>query len=82
MRQHLANLISLAALTWIQEHVSLGYECGLFGPGAVELIEEAIKLLLSRLRPQIIPLVENLSYQSDNVLMSAIGNSYGDIYET
>ena len=82
LRYHLANLLSLASLTWIQEYVSLGYECGLFKPGAMELIEEATKLLLSRLRPQAIPLIENLSHQSDNVLMSAIGNSYGDIYET
>ena len=45
-------------------------------------MEEANKILLKRLRPQIIPIVEGLLHYSDTGLMSAIGNSYGDIYET
>ena len=44
-------------------------------------INEAIKILLNRIRPQVIPLVELWGY-TDNTLVSAIGNSYGDIYET
>ena len=44
-------------------------------------MNEAIKILLGKLRPQMIPLVEQFD-MSDNFLMSAIGNSYGDIYET
>jgi len=44
-------------------------------------MNEAIKILLEKLRPQMIPLVEQFD-MSDNFLMSAIGNSYGDIYET
>ena len=42
---------------------------------------EAIKILLNRIRPQVIPLVELWGYH-DTELVSAIGNSYGDIYET
>ena len=38
-------------------------------------------MLLLEIRPQALSLVESLKY-SDNWLMSAIGNSYGDIYET
>jgi len=34
-----------------------------------------------KLRPQMIPLVEGLAI-SDGSINSAIGNSYGDIYET
>ena len=45
------------------------------------MAEDAIKLVLSKLRPQIINLIE-LSGFTDSVLTSAIGNSYGDIYET
>ena len=33
-----------------------------------------------KLRPQIIPLIESWDF-SDHTLVSAIGNSYGDIYE-
>ena len=45
------------------------------------MVEEAFKLLLQRLRPQLISLTE-IHASSDKLLMSAIGNSYGDIYET
>ena len=34
-----------------------------------------------KLRPQMIPLIESWEFP-DSVLVSAIGNSYGDIYET
>ena len=37
--------------------------------------------MLKKIRPQAIPLIE-LARVSDNTLCSAIGNSYGDIYET
>ena len=45
------------------------------------MVDAAIKELLVRLRPQLIPLAE-IHAPSDMHLMSAIGNSYGDIYET
>ena len=41
---------------------------------------EAIKYLLTVLRPQMIPLVEAYDHP-DSILVSAIGNKYGDIYE-
>ena len=44
-------------------------------------MNQALKLLLERIRPQIIPLIESFELP-DSVLVSAIGNSYGDIYET
>ena len=37
--------------------------------------------MLNKIRPQVLNLIEVFPF-SDNVLMSAIGNSYGDIYET
>ena len=45
------------------------------------MLDEAFKLTLAKLRPQLVGLVEIFDYP-DEVLMSAIGNSYGDIYET
>lgn len=57
------------------------YECGYFTQGAELLVSDSIKLLLTRLRPQILNIIESFGF-TDNYLMSAIGNSYGDIYET
>ena len=65
----------------MQDFLSYGYECGYFTPGANDLIDEAIKVLLKRIRPQAIPLIEIYNFP-DEYLQSAIGNSYGDIYET
>lgn len=45
-----------------------------------ENIQEAIKILLQRIRPQAIGLVESFPI-ADEITCSAIGNSYGDIYE-
>ena len=42
-------------------------------------IEEAIKVLLKRIRPQAISIIEAFPL-ADEILLSAIGNSYGDIY--
>jgi len=81
LRGHVQNLMALLGLTYMQEYSSIGYESGYFQKGTTSLINQAIKVLLTRLRPQLIPLVE-MSPITDNHLMSAIGNSYGDIYET
>ena len=57
------------------------YECGYFGRGSGQLIDAAYKKLLVDMRPHMIPFVE----YSPNYLhgiVSTIGNSHGDIYET
>ena len=82
LRGHLNALLALTCLSWITEFRSVGYESGYFKNGTLDLMEDAVKILLKRIRPQIIPIVENIVQFSDNSLMSAIGNSYGDIYET
>ena len=81
LKGHVSNLMALLGLTYMQEYASIGYESGYFLKGTTSLINDAVKVLLARLRPQLIPLVE-MNPISDNHLMSAIGNSYGDIYET
>jgi len=60
------------------------YESGYFTQGGgipfSEMMLAAIKLLNTEIRPQAINIIEALKVD-DNVLKSAIGNSYGDIYE-
>ena len=75
-------LLRLYALTEIKNNDSSTlYEAGYFGPGTASILMEATKKLLVELRPQMIPLIEAWEFP-DEVLVSAIGNSYGDIYET
>ena len=40
-----------------------------------------MKLINTQLRPQVISIIESFGF-SDSYLQSAVGNSYGDIYET
>ena len=77
----MTNLCSIMGLNWLQEYTIFGYDAGYFEKGTQVLMGEAIKILLTRIRPQVIPLVELWGYH-DTELVSAIGNSYGDIYET
>lgn len=56
------------------------YEAGFFSMGTASILNEALKKLLVKIRPQMIPLIEAWEIP-DNLLVSAIGNSYGDIYE-
>ena len=81
LKGHLTNLATLMGLQYVQEYISLGYESGYLKKGTQVLISEANKILLVKLRPQVIPLVELFNIP-DTVLPSAVGNSYGDIYET
>lgn len=69
------------ALTELQKASVENYECGYFKQGMQSMIEDALKQLMVLVRPQMIPLVEAFDF-SDGHLTSAIGNSYGDIYET
>jgi hypothetical protein len=73
----LAKVYALTELT--QDSVAL-YETGYFPLGTARLLLEAQKKLMVELRPQMIALVEAFGVP-DSVLVSAIGNSYGDIYE-
>jgi len=81
LKGHMLNLCVLLGITFLQECKSSGYDSGYFQKGAQGLLDDATKILLEKLRPQIISILDAFQI-SDNVLMSAIGNSYGDIYET
>lgn len=80
LRDHLRNLCSLCGLCFTQECMTAGYDQGWFKRGDNMLVQEAINISLLRIRPQAVPLVELFGH-SDNTLTSAVGNSYGDIYE-
>ena len=70
------------ALTELQSgDTAANYENGFFAPGTQGILLEASKRLMKDLRPQMVPLIEAWEFP-DEVLISAIGNSYGDIYET
>lgn len=81
LRGHFMNMCALSGVTFLKEHITLGYDSGYFKQGDRDLIERAFCALLVKLRPQAIPLIE-LFGQSDELMPTAIGNSYGDIYET
>ena len=80
VKENLFNLARVFALTELQKESTSLYEAGYFQMGTASLLLDALKHMMSLVRPQVIPLVESFGYP-DNVLMSAIGNSYGDIYE-
>ena len=81
LQVHLVNMCTLTGLIFLQECMTAGYDSGYFKRGDQQLIQKAITILLKKIRPQAIPLIE-LAGISDHCLTSAIGNSYGDIYET
>jgi len=59
------------------------YETGFFGKGSNELLMASMKKALTELRPHMVPLTElETMSELDMTYLSAIGNEYGDIYET
>jgi Acyl-CoA oxidase len=77
---HLKKLVVHFALQELAKDSAVLYDCGYFTSGRGAEIQDSIKRLTDELRPQFIPLVEAFDIP-DYVLNSAIGNSYGDIYE-
>ena len=80
LKRHTEQLVLLYGLIELAKDLGPLYDCGYFAPGAGAQITEAIKQLTATLRPQYIGLVESFDIP-DSVLNSAVGNSYGDIYE-
>ena len=79
----LTDLCLLYGLNYLNNDYSSCFETGFFNNKKPfdRFIIEAIKTLLLRIRPQAIPIIESLQFPDESI-MSAIGNSYGDIYET
>lgn len=83
-KENMLNICLLYGLLKLNEDSHELFQSGYFSDKEVpysDLILEAIKTVNLRLRPQMLSILESLPF-SDDTLKSAIGNSYGDIYET
>lgn len=80
IKENLFLLCQILGLYELLNDSAVLYETGYFKPGSGQLVLDGLKELLVKLRPQMIPLVETFNW-SDSMLVSAIGNKYGDIYE-
>lgn len=80
LHAHMRKLVTLHGLNELAKDSQVLYDCGYFKPGTNGEIIAAIKRITEDLRPQFISLIEGFDI-TDNTLNSAIGNSFGDIYE-
>lgn len=78
--ENLLNLARVYGLYELQQDSQALYETGYFQVGTAPMLLQGMKHLMQLIRPQLIPLVEAWAIP-DSVLVSSIGNSYGDIYE-
>ena len=58
LNNHFKNMCNLIGLLYLNESMTNGYDCGYYKGGDQILIEEALKIILNKLRPQAIPLIE------------------------
>ena len=82
--ENLTNLCCLYGLTCLKNDPVSLYESGLIPSTSnfSKALNSAINGILADLRPQILSIIENGPLTDDEHMMSAIGNQYGDIYET
>lgn len=80
--KNLQNLCILNGLCQVQDASSC-YESGYFNSSQKfsEFVTDAIKEINRSIRPHAVSIIESPGF-TDALLPSAIGNSYGDIYET
>lgn len=79
-KHNLTNLCMLYGLCQLLSDSTACYECFYFNQSSKQFILNAIKHINKELRPSIINIIETVNIP-DVALCSAIGNSYGDIYE-
>ena len=84
LKNHLMLLCMLFGLSNLNENCKYCYESGYFQSGAPfsSLIVDCMKIINTRLRPQMISIIETAMPVKDSYLQTAVGNEYGDIYET
>lgn len=78
LKKILMTALANFALKQLSTDCSSLYECGFFGAGSSDLLDESYKQTLVDLRPQMVPLAELCP---DGSHPTTIGNYYGDIYE-
>lgn len=79
-KHNLTNLCMLNGLCQLMTDSTACYESKYFNEHSKQYILNAVKHINKELRPSIINIIETCNIP-DTVLCSAIGNSYGDIYE-
>ena len=77
LRRTFYDVLANFALKQVMLDSSPLFECGFFGAGSSDLLENAYKQTLTNLRPEMIGLAE-MSFLEPP---TTIGNFYGDIYE-
>ena len=81
-KRNLSNLCMLYGLHNLYKDSKACFEAGYFDQKPYsDYILEAIKILNKEIRPVALTIIESPD-TPDMLLQSAIGNSYGDIYET
>jgi len=82
-KKNLTNLCMLYGLHQLYKDNKACYESGYFASYPYsEYILESMKQINKEIRPVALSIIEGSADVPDNLLLSAIGNSYGDIYET
>lgn len=76
----LIDLMKILALKSLSEDCGAVYAAGYLAPTGFDSIREALDILIKRMRPHLVPLVETFALP-DEIIPSSIGNSWGDIYE-
>ena len=80
-KQNLTWLCALNGLTQLMTDSTSCYEAKYFNENSSDYVLDAVLHINKELRPYVINIIETVDIP-DVVLASAIGNSYGDIYET
>lgn len=76
----LLDLVRIQGLKCLTEDCGAVFDSGFYCSSANTNMEQALDILIKRMRPHLIPVVESFAYP-DEIVPSSIGNSYGDIYE-
>lgn len=74
------DLVKICSLKSLLDDPGAAFDSGYFAPSAWRNMNAALDLLIKKIRPQVLPLGEIKNYP-DTMVMSNIGNYWGDIYE-
>jgi hypothetical protein len=76
----LLDLVMICALRSLLDDCGPVFDSGYFAPQAWKNMNTALDVLIKKIRPQILSLGEIKMYP-EHILLSNIGNYYGDVYE-
>ena len=79
IKELLETLLSIFAAKLLMKNSEGLYEIGFFGPGSKRLLQDGFSQLLAKIRPHMLPLVED--WPQIDTVYTVIGNRWGDIYE-